>query len=55
MNDVSAVRAPPAVLPKPNDPCWCGSGTKYKKCHRGADAVEARKRGPAARSRLPAL
>jgi preprotein translocase subunit SecA len=16
-----------------NDPCWCGSGTKYKKCH----------------------
>jgi hypothetical protein len=18
----------------PNDPCWCGSGKKYKKCHR---------------------
>ena len=17
----------------PNDPCWCGSGRKYKKCH----------------------
>jgi methionyl aminopeptidase len=20
-----------------NDPCWCGSGQKYKKCHRDAD------------------
>ncbi|MFY0582991.1 SEC-C metal-binding domain-containing protein [Cystobacter fuscus] len=20
-----------------NDPCWCGSGVKYKKCHLGAD------------------
>ncbi|MCP3062891.1 type I methionyl aminopeptidase [Myxococcus sp. K38C18041901] len=39
-------RTPPAVLPGPNDTCWCGSGTKYKKCHRGADAVEARKKGP---------
>ncbi|NTX02563.1 type I methionyl aminopeptidase [Myxococcus sp. CA040A] len=39
-------RTPPAVLPGPNDVCWCGSGTKYKKCHRGADAVEARKKGP---------
>ncbi|XXF77753.1 type I methionyl aminopeptidase [Myxococcaceae bacterium GXIMD 01537] len=42
-------RQPPAVLPGPNDPCWCGSGSKYKKCHRGADAAEARKQGPAAR------
>ncbi|HYI02071.1 type I methionyl aminopeptidase [Hyalangium sp.] len=39
-------RQAPAVLPGPNDPCWCGSGTKYKKCHRGADAAEARKKGP---------
>jgi hypothetical protein len=25
--------------PKPdrNDPCWCGSGKKYKKCHLAAD------------------
>ncbi|MDY7230116.1 type I methionyl aminopeptidase [Hyalangium rubrum] len=38
-------RHPPAVLPGNNDPCWCGSGSKYKKCHRGADAAEARKRG----------
>ena len=22
-----------------NDPCWCGSGKKYKKCHGGADAT----------------
>ncbi|MDB5581979.1 MAG: preprotein translocase subunit SecA [Bradyrhizobium sp.] len=21
-------------MPRPNDPCWCGSGKKYKKCHR---------------------
>jgi methionyl aminopeptidase len=21
-------------LPKSNDPCWCGSGRKYKRCHR---------------------
>jgi methionyl aminopeptidase len=25
--------------PGPNDPCWCGSGKKYKKCHRDADAA----------------
>ena len=21
-----------------NDPCWCGSGKKYKKCHLNQDA-----------------
>ena len=20
-------------VPGRNDPCWCGSGKKYKKCH----------------------
>ncbi len=25
--------SPPAVRPNRNDPCWCGSGKKYKKCH----------------------
>lgn len=25
--------APPA-LPKANEPCWCGSGRKYKRCHK---------------------
>jgi uncharacterized protein YecA (UPF0149 family) len=23
----------PAVMPGRNEPCWCGSGKKYKKCH----------------------
>jgi methionyl aminopeptidase len=23
--------------PGPNEPCWCGSGQKYKKCHRDQD------------------
>ncbi|WP_291316233.1 SEC-C metal-binding domain-containing protein [Desulfuromonas sp.] len=30
-----------------NDPCWCGSGKKYKKCHSVEDAkrlAEARDR-----------
>ena len=24
-----------------NDPCWCGSGKKYKKCHMAEDTAEA--------------
>jgi len=24
--------------PGRNDPCWCGSGKKYKKCHLSEDA-----------------
>lgn len=24
----------PSTLPQANDPCWCGSGRKYKRCHR---------------------
>jgi hypothetical protein len=27
----------PPVRPGRNDPCWCGSGKKYKKCHLSAD------------------
>jgi SEC-C motif-containing protein len=23
----------PPVEPKRNEPCWCGSGKKYKQCH----------------------
>ncbi len=26
-----------SIQPRPNDPCWCGSGTKYKRCHQDAD------------------
>ncbi len=29
--------ARPAVLPGRNEPCWCGSGKKYKKCHQPED------------------
>lgn len=29
------VQAPPRrAAPRSNDPCWCGSGRKYKRCHR---------------------
>jgi hypothetical protein len=30
------------VRPGRNEPCWCGSGRKYKKCHLAADEEEAR-------------
>ncbi len=29
-----AVAQPPATLPLSNEPCWCGSGRKYKRCHK---------------------
>ncbi|MCU0259635.1 MAG: type I methionyl aminopeptidase [Ilumatobacteraceae bacterium] len=29
--------AAPAVLPQANDPCWCGSGRKYKRCHKRSE------------------
>jgi hypothetical protein len=35
----------PAVKPGRNDPCWCGSGKKYKKCHLAADEEAARPAG----------
>ncbi|MCI0571375.1 MAG: type I methionyl aminopeptidase [Myxococcaceae bacterium] len=41
MTDLRAA-LPPARLPKPNDPCWCGSGKKYKKCHSGQDTMLVR-------------
>jgi methionyl aminopeptidase len=25
---------PPSTLPLANEPCWCGSGRKYKRCHK---------------------
>jgi len=25
---------PPALLPQANESCWCGSGRKYKRCHK---------------------
>jgi methionyl aminopeptidase len=29
--------AAPTALPGRNDPCWCGSGRKYKRCHAGGE------------------
>ena len=23
----------PGTIPKPKEPCWCGSGKKYRQCH----------------------
>lgn len=28
------VSQPPTTMPQANDPCWCGSGRKYKRCHK---------------------
>lgn len=41
MSDVQTAleSATPARPPGRNDPCWCGSGKKYKKCHLGRDRV----------------
>lgn len=39
---LASPRAPRSM--GPGEPCWCGSGTKYKKCHREADEVAARSR-----------
>ena len=32
-----APRTPSKKAPGRNDPCWCGSGRKYKDCHRNSD------------------
>lgn len=31
----------PVKTLSPNDPCWCGSGRKFKKCHQGRDEQPA--------------
>jgi methionyl aminopeptidase len=36
-----AALAAPIKPPGRNDPCWCGSGRKYKKCHLGQDRAAA--------------
>jgi methionyl aminopeptidase len=32
----------PTVTPGRNEPCWCGSGAKYKKCHAAQDTAARR-------------
>lgn len=36
LEDVAAAGGPE---PGRNDPCWCGSGRKFKKCHRGSPRI----------------
>ncbi|MDQ2651273.1 MAG: type I methionyl aminopeptidase [Actinomycetota bacterium] len=33
------VSAPPHGVLKANDPCWCGSGKKFKRCHKVAEDI----------------
>jgi uncharacterized protein YecA (UPF0149 family) len=37
----------PGRVPARNEPCWCGSGDKYKRCHLESDLAKARARGTA--------
>lgn len=37
-------------LPGRNEPCWCGSGKKYKQCHLREDAEQRIEAGFAARA-----
>ena len=30
----------PGSEPGRNEPCWCGSGQKYKRCHLDADRLK---------------
>jgi preprotein translocase subunit SecA len=46
-----ASRGAPDKLPGRNDPCWCGSGLKYKNCHMRLDAEGLR--GATAAGRPP--
>jgi methionyl aminopeptidase len=34
---MSATVTAPATLPTANEPCWCGSGRKYKRCHKKSE------------------
>ncbi|MDA8101239.1 MAG: SEC-C metal-binding domain-containing protein [Nitrospiraceae bacterium] len=40
----SSEQTPPAVKPGRNEPCWCGSGKKYKKCHEPGEMAKAAER-----------
>ena len=51
MNDAS-LSLPPTKPPKPNDPCWCGSAKKYKKCHSALDAEGMRSQAAALSAKL---
>jgi methionyl aminopeptidase len=53
---VSGSEVAARTRPGRNDPCWCGSGQKYKKCHLGADeGAKGEQVRPARRSLSPGL
>ena len=37
----SRTQPAPGSEPGRNEPCWCGSGQKYKRCHLDADRLKA--------------
>jgi uncharacterized protein YecA (UPF0149 family) len=39
----SGARRPEESLSR-NDPCWCGSGEKYKRCHMEKDLKDDRRK-----------
>ena len=41
-------------LPGRNEPCWCGSGKKYKQCHLRKDTEDRIEAGHAARAAMMA-
>ena len=41
-------------LPSRNEPCWCGSGKKYKQCHLRKDTEDRIEAGHAARAAVMA-
>ena len=44
----------PAQHPGRNEPCHCGSGKKYKRCHLTADAMTEREEHAEAQTEAPA-
>ena len=38
---ISGGNEAPDKKPGRNDPCWCGSGKKYKRCHLDSDRRKA--------------
>jgi len=46
----TAAGAQEKKIPGRNEPCWCGSGKKYKQCHIRKDAEERIEAGYAARA-----
>lgn len=49
MNERGQTDARASARPGRNDPCWCGSGRKYKKCHLDGDLVAGGASPPPAR------